>query len=356
MPWLTFGGAETVVFNYCSRIKNLFNFSIFTGHPSSNEWEWRFKEIISNIFHLPVLFQGNREVELDFILNYIKVKKIDVVHIIHNSYFYWMVPRIKEAYPQIKIVSTAFNAIADHFMNSIEQAAFIDINTTDNTKVQHLFQQSGISEDKTVVIHNGIDCYEKFNPVNYDRKNERRKLGLENDDLAVYFIGRLSPEKNPNVFVDVAEKMLTENNRTKFFIVGDGPMKNSIEKSINAIGNKNIRYLGYQDDIPRFLSTADVFVLPSKIEGFPLSNIEAMSMGVCVISSDVGGVSDAIKDGINGFLVQPGSSQMIVDKINSILFDEELKKIISENARKSVEENFSIELLANKYKEVYSKL
>lgn len=356
MPWLTFGGAETLVYNYCSRLKNDFNFSIITSLKSQNEWEYKFKEITGNIYHLPNLFQREEEY-LEFMKNYIRSKKIDVIHIVHNSSFYEMLPEIKREFPRVKVISTVFNVIADHFSNSIECGDFIDVFTTDNTKVLNAYEnQAKINNVKKVVICNGIDCSVKFNPATYDRSSERTKLNIKEDEFAVYFIGRLSPEKNPDVFVEAAKKVLANQSNVKFFVIGDGPMRMEIEKSINAFDNPNLAFLGYQIDIPRFLSTADIFVLPSSAEGFPLSNVEAMSMGVCVIASDVGGVSDAIKDGETGFLMQPNSSEELAEKIEFAISQKETLKNISKNARKSVEENFSIEVLAEKYKNLYKSV
>ncbi|MDD5083591.1 MAG: glycosyltransferase [Candidatus Moranbacteria bacterium] len=354
MPWLTFGGAETVVYNFCLRNKDIFNFSIITGHKSDNEWEYKFKEITSNIYHLPNLFRREDEY-LEFVLNYIRTRSIDIIHIVHNSFFYSSLPTVKEKFPDIKIVSTVFNTLADHLRNSISAGRLIDIHTTDNMKVRAAFLEEGIRKSSVCVIYNGIDCYGRFDPSKYNRYREREKLDLKKDDLAVYFIGRLSPEKNPDVFVEAARKLIMNNDRMKFFVVGDGPMRVSIEKSIGSVGG-NIKYLGYQEDISRFLSTADVFVLPSKMEGFPLSNIEAMAMGVCVVASNVGGVGDAVSEGVTGFLVPPNNSDEIAKKLELIIKNPEMRKEVSSNARKLVEEKFSVGMLAENYKKLYNDI
>ena len=70
MPWLSFGGAEMLVYNYCSKINNDFNISIITGLKSENNWDFKFKEFTNNIYHLPNLFE-DEENYLDFIINYI---------------------------------------------------------------------------------------------------------------------------------------------------------------------------------------------------------------------------------------------------------------------------------------------
>ncbi|MEF3692463.1 MAG: glycosyltransferase [Candidatus Moraniibacteriota bacterium] len=352
MPWLTFGGAEALVFNYAHKLKGSYNFHIITGIKSKNEWEYKFKEVTNNIYHLPNLFDVEEE-NLEFVLNYIETRDIKIVHIIHNSVFYEMFPHIKKKFPNIKVIVTVFNVLADHFKNSLKNVEYIDKFITDNSLVVKEYGKRGI---KCEAIHNGIDCIEKFNMNNHSRLDERKKIDVKNDELAVYFIGRLSPEKNPDIFLNAAKEIVKKHSKVKFFIIGDGPMRREIEKSIGEFNHNNIKYLGYQTDIPRYLSAADVFVLPSKIEGFPLSNLEAMAMGVCVISSNVGGVSDAIEDRKNGFLVNPNSIEALVDKIEFVIKNKGMVDNISKNARKTIEEKFSIEILAKNYNNLYKNI
>lgn len=352
MPWLTFGGAETLVFNYSSNLKDKYDFHIITGIKSENEWEYKFREVTENIYHLPNLFD-NKEDYLDFILNYIKSRNIKIVHIIHNSVFYEMLPEIKKKFPGIKVIVTVFNVLADHFNNSLYKAKYIDRFISDNSLVVGEYKKRGF---KCEAIHNGIDCVEKFNINKYDRDSERNKLNIESDDLLIYFIGRLSPEKNPDIFLKAAQRVVKKYKNAKFFIIGDGPMRSDIEKEIASSNNKNIKYLGYQTDIPRYLSAADVFVLPSKIEGFPLSNIEAMAMGVCVISSDVGGVKDAVADGKNGFLVKANSVDDLEKAIEDVIKNKDKLRTVSKEAIKTVNDNFSLEILSQKYNNLYKNI
>jgi len=351
MPWLTFGGAETLVFNYTNEIKDKFNFSIITGLKSDNAWNYKFREVTNHIIHLPNILNGDDY--LNYVCNYIKNYNIDIIHIVHNSFSYFWLSEIRSRFPNIKVISTVFNTLADHFGNSLENSSYIDQFTSDNTLVAREYKKNNV---ECQVIHNGIDCVNKFNLSKYDRMGKRKELGIKEDEKAVYFIGRLSPEKNPDVFLESAKEIVRKHSKIKFFIIGDGPMRKVLEKSISEFGHKNITYLGYQTDIPQYLSTADIFVLPSKIEGFPLSNIEAMSMGVCVISSDVGGVKDAIIDGENGFLVEPNSSSALADKINFIIDNEHLLEDVSKNSRKTIEEGFSIEILASNYNDLYKNV
>lgn len=355
LNWLTFGGAETVVYNFCSKLKDKYNFYFVTGLPSENEWESKFRGISDNIFHLPNLFRDEKSYE-DFVANFVKTRSIDVAHIIHSSVFFPMLEGLKKKFPKLEIVNTAFNTKADHFWNAKKIASLIDIFTTDNTKVVPVFEENFPRSKPIKVIPNGIDCHGRFNFSNYDRERERGEMGIEPNDVAVYFISRLSEEKGIDIFLKAAKAVLQKkSNNIKFFVIGDGPMKGKVLHKIRKAGNQNLKYLGYQEDIPKFLSTADVFVLPSRIEGFPVSNVEAMAMKVCVIAADVGGVSDAVQDGKTGFLVPQDDPQAIADRIMMLANDGELAKKVAEEGRKAVEEKFSVEAMAEQYGKIYGE-
>ena len=352
MPWLTFGGAEMVTYNYCSRLQDDFNLFVVTGIKSENEWEYRFKEFSDSIYHLPNIISDASQYD-DFLVEFVKTRGIDVIHSVHNSVLYPMLLRIKTEFPEIRIISTVFNEHSDHFENSLENSCHIDRFVTDNAVVKRAYADQNI--DNVSVIPNGIDCWKKFNPALYDRHTQRRKLGLEADDMAVFFIGRLSPEKNPDVFVRAAAMVIERCDNARFFIIGDGPMRGEIERMLSKIADSRLKFLGYQSDIPLYLCSADIFVLPSKIEGCPSSNIEAMAMGVCVISTDVGGVRDAVQDGKTGFLVSPNSAKEIADKILEVGGNAALLSLIRKNARKLVEERFSVDRLSESYRNLYSE-
>lgn len=355
LNWLTFGGAETVVYNFCTKLKNDYSISYITGLKSNNEWEYKFKEISDCIYHLPNIFSDENEYE-KFVVNYVKTRSIDIVHIIHSGVFFPMLENLKKKFPKLKIVNTVFNTKADHFWKAIKVRNHIDRFTTDNSKVVPFFENNFPGSSAIKVIPNGIDCWKKFNYIRFDRDVERNKLSLAGNELAVYFIGRLSEEKGVDIFLQAAKSVLRcGRSKVKFFVIGDGPMKRRMLRQIRNMGRRKVKYLGYQQDIPRFLSTADIFVLSSRVEGFPLSNIEAMSMRVCVVAADVGGVSDAVKNGKTGFSVPAENSQAIADKIMMLANNKELMEKVAEQGRRSVEKNFSIEAMADQYRKIYEE-
>lgn len=357
IPWMTFGGAETLIYNFCKEVKDEFGISFVTGLPAQHEWEYKFKEISTNVFHLPYLYE-KEEQYLDFVSNYIRTRDVSILHIIHTSYVFGMLPEIKRRHPQLEVIVTVFNDRA-HFNESVAASAEISAFSTDNSAVAKRYTQRlrevGV-KSPVHVIPNGIDSNDVFNPQIYDREKQRLSMGLSKGDLAVVFFGRLSPEKNPDVFLQVARTLIREKKQSKikFFVIGDGVMREEVEKTVADINSSQVQYLGYQTEVARFLSAADVFVLPSSIEGFPLSVLEAMAMEVAVIASDVGAVSDVLSAGIDGFIVRPGSATDITKAIESLKDDQKLLASVKTEARKKVEARYSNTILGDKYKKLYN--
>ena len=354
VPWMTFGGAETLIYNFCNEVSDKLDISFITGLESDNEWEYKFKEITSKIYHLPNIINDKQLYE-GFISNYIKTRQIRVLHIIHTDFVFGMLEALKNSCPDLRIIVTMFNARVGHFSMAIKESKFIDAYSTDNNVVMNEYKKL-LSKNKLFLIPNGIEGNTKFNPNIIDAKKEKEKLGVENNEISVFFIGRLSAEKNPDVFVEVAHRFSKKKN-IKFYIVGDGPMNKSVSSRIKSLGiESTCIYLGYQTDIPKYLSIADIFVLPSSIEGFPLSILEAMSMEVAVVASRVGAVPDIINSGNNGFVVSPGSVNEIVESIQKLIDNPKLLLEVKENARRAVEDKYTSKILGKNYIKMYKEV
>lgn len=355
IPWMTFGGAETLIYNYCREVKDVVNISFVTGLKSENEWEYKFREITPNIYHLANLFEDQR-LYVEFISNYISTRHIDVLHIIHNGFTFDMLETLKARHPGLKVIVTMFNDRVEYFAQSLHYARYINVFTTDNVKVADHYKEELGQDANVAVIPNGINCYEEFNPSLFNRIKQRDELGIQEGDVAVFFVGRLSEEKNPDVFVEAADRLLKAGIKNmQFFIIGDGPMRPDIERLIKQASSKKIHYLGYQSKIAQFMSAADVFVLPSSIEGFPLSILEAMAMHAVVVASDVGAVAQIIDNEKEGFVVEAGSVEQIALCLKQLNADRLRLVEMADLSRSKVEELYSNRILGRNYKRLYKE-
>lgn len=131
-------------------------------------------------------------------------------------------------------------------------------------------------------------------------------------------------------------------------IAGDGELLTRLKTECNKQGiTGNVTFLRQVEDMPRFYHTLDVFALPSMTEGLPLTVLEAMASGVPVVCTKVGGIPEALRDGIDGFLVMPGSKEELVKKLCVLLQDSRLRTVMGKNARARAVEQFSLSRFAN---------
>jgi glycosyltransferase involved in cell wall biosynthesis len=168
----------------------------------------------------------------------------------------------------------------------------------------------------------------------------------------------LSEEKNPDVFIRAARLAINTSKKKnlKFFLIGDGVMRQEVELLIDNDGSDDITWLGYQSEVGRYLSAADIFVLPSSIEGFPLSILEAMAMGVAVVASNVGAVAEVIDTGKDGYVVKPGSADEIAQKVISLAEDPAKLDAMKAVGRKKVEQKYSNRILGANYRNLYEDI
>lgn len=156
----------------------------------------------------------------------------------------------------------------------------------------------------------------------------KKELGLNENDYLVGCVGRFSPEKNMNMIINCAKKLPEIN----FVIVGDGPQKDIIKKMAKNI--QNIYILDFTNNVNNIYNSLDLLMLPSKMEGVPLTILEAMSCGIPVVASDVGYVTEIVINNINGFTVKNfNNTNEFIKAIEMALNDREN---LAENALKFV--------------------
>lgn len=210
----------------------------------------------------------------------------------------------------------------------------------------------GASSEKVVVIHNGINI-DKFNMV-VDCATKRRGLGIDSNDFVIVSVARLAVQKNIQELIRVAseiDKMMTRR-RVIFMIVGDGPERERLERM--ASGLNNVIFLGKRSDVVELLKISDVFVLPTLFEGLSNSILEAMAVGLPVITTDTKENKEIIIDQKNGFLVPVSSATMISKIIINIIDNDQLIKKIKINAQKTVRDRFGIQKSVDGFTEAFN--
>lgn len=211
----------------------------------------------------------------------------------------------------------------------------------------------GIDEKKMHVIHNGVDT-DFFRPK---KPIYREKYGAGFDHVII-FSGRLVKQKGIEYLMDAMKIVLEEYRKTGLIIVGEGALRESMEKRAKRLGiSENVVFTGFlpEKELPYMFSSTDLMVLPSISEPFGIALIEALATGIPAIGTRVGGIPEMIKDGINGFLVNPRNSEEMAEKIITLLSDEDLRIEMGKEARKIAVKEFDWSIIAEKTEKFYSE-
>lgn len=207
-----------------------------------------------------------------------------------------------------------------------------------------------------VIINNAIDP-KRFNPYGV-LKNIRAELGIDAHEIVIASVARFTLQKQPlkliSAFADVSKKIPN----ARLLMVGDGEQK---EEAIKLIQKRNLQnnviLQPFRQDIPEVLAAADIFVLPSLWEAFPIALLEAMSMGKAVIGTNVDGTPEMITHEENGLLIEVENLEKnIAGALIRLCTDESLRNRLQEAAIKSIYNTYNVETLARKNEEVYRGL
>lgn len=191
---------------------------------------------------------------------------------------------------------------------------------------------------KIYVIPNSIDLT-GFN--NISKSEMRKKLQINEEDKIILFVGRFRPEKGLEYLVKAISIIKEKDKEAKLLLVGEGPEEENLR---NLVFEKQLtEFITFAGQIPHenvkdYMVASDIFVLPSLSEGFPNVLLEAMACGLSIVATRVTGIPEIVKDGENGFLVEPKDEKDISKKISDLLNNKELKKEISENNKIKIKE------------------
>ena len=227
------------------------------------------------------------------------------------------------------------------------------------TPWEHKFLKAkGVDENNIHTIPNGMDkiFFEKIKPNKFKEKHN-----IPKDHKIVLFFGRLNYTKNPQMFIKVAKSILHERNDVTFVICGpDEGELDSVKEMINnltPIIQDDIRLLPPTRDrhvVVEMYQASDVYLLPSRREGLPLTLFEAYAAGLPVIASAVNGVPYELKDNHNGFLLPANSINKFINSTNFLLDGESIKLQMAAN-NKTKAKDFDWDLITKRTMDVYNK-
>jgi glycosyltransferase involved in cell wall biosynthesis len=188
------------------------------------------------------------------------------------------------------------------------------------------------------------------------REAQRTRLGLEGRGPIVGMIACLKPQKAPLDFVEAAARVAAERPDALFVIAGDGELRGAVEARARALGiDGRLRLLGWRRDVPDLLAALDVLVLTSRWEGLPRVIPEAIAASVPVVATAVDGSAEILRDGLNGFLAEPGDVAGLASRIATLLAHPDRGRQVIAAARPLLEE-FDIDRMVRRQEALYSRL
>ena len=188
------------------------------------------------------------------------------------------------------------------------------------------------------------------------RNRIRGELGVGNDDLLLGYVGRFSPEKNLVILLDAFAKAILNNNALRLILVGEGPLENQLQCRVTDLNIRSrVIFSGFRSDIGDILSSLDIFVLPSLMEGFSIAILEAMACGRAILCSNIPENRQLIANFKNGLLVDPKNRDAIESLILLLAKDGMLRQEIGHNA-KITSSQFDSDLIFFRFLEQYQNL
>jgi glycosyltransferase involved in cell wall biosynthesis len=208
-----------------------------------------------------------------------------------------------------------------------------------------------VPKEKLMAIHNGVEI-EKV-------KSQKSKIKSLENKIRIVFVGRLSQQKDPLLLLKSFSSLFSGlKDKVEVSIVGEGKKRKKLEKFIkeNKLGER-VKLLGSisREKVFEILEKSDIFILTSNWEGFPRSILEAMSCGLAIIASDVGGIKEAVDESC-GILVKRGDKEELKDTLEKLIENPSLIKKMGKNAKERSKNEFSLDKMLRETEDIYNKV
>lgn len=212
----------------------------------------------------------------------------------------------------------------------------------------------GIPPDRVRLIYNGIDT-KRFAPDAARRQSMRQALGAGPDTVVIGIVARLAAVKDHATLIHAFARLRRACTRpVQLVLVGEGPERTALEQGVAAHGlGADVRLAGEQHDTHDWLRAFDVYALSSTSEGMNLTLLEAMSTGLPVVATDVGGNPEIVRDGETGLLTPARDAQAMAETLSRLVASDTLRARMGAAGRRRVEECFSQESMLQAYIELY---
>jgi glycosyltransferase involved in cell wall biosynthesis len=221
--------------------------------------------------------------------------------------------------------------------------------------IREVLIAQGVDARKITCVRSAVDPAPYLAEV--DRAELCREFQLPRDALLVAMVAQLIPRKGHRTLFAALPGLRAQFPRLRVLLFGKGPLAAELQAEIDAHGLREVVHLtGFRDDLARWLGGVDVLVHPADMEGLGVALLQAAAAAVPVIASRVGGLPEAVADGITGLLVPPGKPEALSVAMRRLLADAPLRRKMGQAGRARVMSEFSIEAMVQGNLAVYGQV
>lgn len=197
----------------------------------------------------------------------------------------------------------------------------------------------------------------QFNNLEKNKEINRKKLGIPDNVLVIGNVGRLSDQKNPIDWIQIAKKISLEEDNVFFLLVGDGPLRLDVQEEINEFFlSEKFILPGLTRDVLSYFSIIDIFLITSLWEGLPRTVLQAMAMGIPVVAYRSGGIPDIVSDGITGYLCKAGDIESMVKKSIFLLNNHLIREEMGRKGNLLIRNDFDLQVMIEQISKLYTEL
>ena len=304
--------------------------------------------------------------DIKMVLEIIKKEGYDIIHS-HGAKANMVAVAVKKitGLPVVTTVHSDYRL--DYLQNIFKMFSFGMINTV---ALRFIDYYIGVSKNfKDMLIDrrfNPQNIFTVYNGINFENKElkltkeeflVKYNLNFGKDDVIIGILARLHPVKGISTFLQAAAEVVKQVPNARFLIAGDGEERKSLEKKAKTLGlEKNVFFLGFINDPFEFVNTIDINVLTSLSESFPYSILEGTLFKKATVSSNVGGISDLIESGRNGFLFEPKDYKTLAKHLLNLINNPTLRHEMGERIHQKASKYFSLENMCNTQLKIYETI
>lgn len=347
-------GAETMIMNLYRNIdRTHFQFDFITFTDKKGDYDDEIKSLGGKIIPISETNPIKRIIKIYSFLKNNKEYRIIHSHTLLNSGFNLLVASfagIKYRIAHAHSTTNGGNNLIDKLYNSIAKKL---VNAFSNTKIACGVEASKFlfDNEKSEILLNGIDIDQYHQIATIDQDYIRSDYSISTETKIILQVGRLQTVKNHKFSLDIMKGLKETGVDFKFFIIGQGNLENELKSKVEQLGLKNhVIFTGIRSDVPQLMAGADIMLMPSFHEGFPVVLVESQAIGLPTIVSDK--VSQEVDLGLN--LIQFTSLDNINSWINNIV--KEKKKNIISNKTILKEKGFDVKSNATRLQQLYKKM